>query len=80
MSMPLLSRNGWTLDGLAALPDDGNRYEIIDGELFVTPTPTMRHQMIVSDLFRILDRRYRRAHDRSLATHGHAAARVSRPT
>ena len=55
MSMPLLSRNGWTLDGLAALPDDGNRYEIIDGELFVTPTPTMRHQMIVSDLFRILD-------------------------
>ena len=33
----------WTEDDLATLPDDGNRYEIIDGELFVTPSPTWRH-------------------------------------
>ncbi len=34
----------WTVDRLRALPDDGRRYEIIDGELFVTPSPNVRHQ------------------------------------
>ncbi len=34
----------WTADRRAALPDDGRRYEIIDGELFVTPSPNVRHQ------------------------------------
>ncbi len=34
----------WTADRRAALPDDGRRYEIIDGELFVTPSPSVRHQ------------------------------------
>lgn len=28
----------------AALPDDGKRYEILDGELFVTPAPSRKHQ------------------------------------
>lgn len=32
------------------LPDDGYRYEIIDGELFVTPTPSIRHQRISREL------------------------------
>ena len=27
----------WTRADLARLPDDGNRYEVLDGELFVTP-------------------------------------------
>jgi Uma2 family endonuclease len=34
----------WTVDRLRALPEDGRRYEIIDGELFVTPSPSIRHQ------------------------------------
>ncbi len=34
----------WTTDRRRALPDDGRRYEIIDGELFVTPSPDIRHQ------------------------------------
>lgn len=34
-----------------ALPDDGNRYEVIDGELFVTPAPTWRHQAASRALF-----------------------------
>jgi hypothetical protein len=28
-------------------PDDGNRYEVIDGELYVSPPPTYAHQNIV---------------------------------
>ena len=27
----------WTIEMVHALPDDGKRYEVIDGELFVTP-------------------------------------------
>jgi Uma2 family endonuclease len=34
----------WTAASLATLPDDGNRYEIIDGALFVTPAPSWTHQ------------------------------------
>ncbi len=33
----------WTLAELRELPDDGLRYELVDGNLFVTP-PTQRHQ------------------------------------
>jgi Uma2 family endonuclease len=39
MHMPTLKRQ-WTTDDLRDLPDDGNRYEVIDGELFVTPAPS----------------------------------------
>ena len=46
---------GWTAEMLDELPDDGNRYEIIDGELFVTPSPTWRHGDAVMDLYRRLD-------------------------
>lgn len=35
----------------AALPNDGRRYEIHDGELSVTPSPGTRHQRIVGRLF-----------------------------
>ncbi len=46
-SPPLLpdrSRRDWTVDEVRALPDDGNRYEVIDGELLVTPAPSWLHQ------------------------------------
>jgi Uma2 family endonuclease len=39
----------------AALPDDGKRYEILDGELYVTPAPTPRHQIIAGNLVWILE-------------------------
>ena len=55
MHMPQLARY-WTVDDLYDLPDDGNRYEVIDGELFVTPAPSLRHQRAVAELWRILDR------------------------
>jgi Uma2 family endonuclease len=37
-----------------ALPDDGRRYEILDGALSVTPAPVPRHQRISGALFSIL--------------------------
>ncbi len=53
MHMPLFKRE-WTWDDLQELPDDGNRYEVIDGELFVTPSPAWRHQRAVRELFGLL--------------------------
>jgi Uma2 family endonuclease len=44
----------WTYDDLQRLPDDGNRYEIIDGELFVSPSPNTAHQGALKHLFVLL--------------------------
>jgi Uma2 family endonuclease len=54
MGMPALPTTGWTVDMLGMLPDDGKRYEIIDGELFVTPAPSPAHQRAVGALYRRL--------------------------
>ncbi len=35
----------WTYADYAALPDDGNRYEIIAGVLYMTPAPSTGHQI-----------------------------------
>ena len=48
MAMPAATR--WTVDLVRALPDDGKRYEVIDGELFVTPAPTPAHQGVVREM------------------------------
>lgn len=45
----------WTLEELHALPDDGNKYEVIDGELYVTPPPSPEHGTILARLSRILE-------------------------
>jgi Uma2 family endonuclease len=37
----------WTYAEYARFPDDGNRYEVLDGEVLVTPAPSPRHQHIV---------------------------------
>lgn len=34
----------WTAARVRELPDDGNRYEVVDGELLVTPAPRFAHQ------------------------------------
>ncbi len=39
-----------TVDDLALLPDDGKRYELIDGELFVTGMLSLVHQCVSGNL------------------------------
>ena len=40
----------WTYDDYAALPDDGRRYEIMNGVLIMAPAPTPEHQSIGANL------------------------------
>src|SRR5690242_3021110 len=54
MGMPA-QHSEWTADMARALPDDGRRHEVLDGELFVTPAPTLKHQMAVARLWARLD-------------------------
>jgi Uma2 family endonuclease len=42
----------WTVDDLDRLPDDGLRYELVDGVLLVSPAPRPRHQRAVLGLAR----------------------------
>ena len=44
----------YTVDDLASIPDDGRRYEVIGGELVVSPAPSTKHQRVSFRLSRIL--------------------------
>ena len=46
----------WTWEDYLRLPEDGQRYEIIQGVLYVSPAPTFDHQFALGRLFRLLDR------------------------
>jgi Uma2 family endonuclease len=41
-----------TYDDLARMPEDGNRYELIGGEIVMTPAPTWLHQVVIRRLLR----------------------------
>jgi Uma2 family endonuclease len=43
-----------TYEDYLAMPDDGRRYEILDGEVAVTATPVTLHQIIVGNLYWML--------------------------
>ena len=43
-----------TCRDILALPEDGLRHELIDGEHYVTPSPVPRHQLIVGNLYFLL--------------------------
>ena len=47
MNRPTSTPSEWTYSEYARLPDDGNRYEVIDGEVLVTPAPTPHHQKVI---------------------------------
>jgi Uma2 family endonuclease len=50
MSQPPTNPYTWTYSEYARFPDDGNRYEVIDGEVLVTPAPSTNHQYLLSRL------------------------------
>jgi Uma2 family endonuclease len=53
--MPARPDIRYTFEDYLSIPEDrAHRYEIIDGELFVTPTPVPRHQQVVMNISRIL--------------------------
>lgn len=63
--MPDLIKH-WTREEVLALPEDGNRYELLDGELLVTPAPRFIHQTAAWALYDriqpyVLDHRLGRA-------------------
>lgn len=52
--MQMAAPRVWTVEMLDALPDDGQRYELIDGVLHVTPAPSDVHQLVVAAFHRRL--------------------------
>ncbi|MEU4741473.1 Uma2 family endonuclease [Actinosynnema sp. NPDC023658] len=47
--------DSYTVEDLEDMPDDGRRYELVDGQLFVSPAPGLRHQKIVVKIAVLLD-------------------------
>lgn len=64
----------WTLEEVHRLPDDGNKYEIVRGDLFVTPPPTDDHETILARLSDALSV-YVRTHGIGLVYHPRAVLR-----
>ena len=79
--MPMVDRvrKRWTVEELYSLPEDGNKYEIIHGDLFVTPVPTPSHETILARLTRMLDP-YVEANRLGCVYHPRAAIAVSDDT
>lgn len=41
----------WTYDDYAHLPDNGMRYEVIEGDLYMNPAPRPKHQRVIALLY-----------------------------
>lgn len=46
--------SAYCVEDLADMPDDGRRYELVDGSLLVTPSPNVAHQAASGRLFVLL--------------------------
>jgi len=55
----------WTYEDLLDTPDDHQRYEIIDGELYVSPSPRLQHQDALADVFEFLRAAQKAGHGRA---------------
>ncbi len=53
--MTTATSNAFTLEDLEALPDDGNRYELIGGAIVMTPAPEPVHQRVSGRLLRLIE-------------------------
>lgn len=54
-AMSVSASTPFTVHDLEGMPDDGRRYEVIDGQLIVSPAPGLPHQEIVYRLYGLLD-------------------------
>ena len=54
MSMPAALDRYYTREEVLAFPEDGNRYELVHGELLVSPAPRLSHQDAVLALALLL--------------------------
>ena len=80
VAMPMASPvKKWTLEELHSLPEDGNKYELIRGELFVTPAPSVSHETILVRLTRMLEP-YVAANGLGYVYHPRAVIRVANDT
>ncbi len=52
--MHMAATRVWTLEEVDALPEDGNKYELLYGELFVSPAPGPRHEIVAARLNALL--------------------------
>lgn len=50
MSSSAVEKVRWTVTDLEGLPDSSNRYEIVDGELFMTRAPQWSHQKVANNI------------------------------
>lgn len=46
----------FTYEDYLLFPDDGLRHEILDGEHYVSPSPNAKHQIVLVNILRVLDR------------------------
>jgi len=51
-----------TFEQFRQLPDDGKRYELVRGEVHLTPSPTTKHQLVLARLHAALDRYLTESH------------------
>jgi Uma2 family endonuclease len=65
----------WTLEEVHSLPDDGNKYELLRGDLLVTPPPSVGHEEIAAVLAEILHA-YVAAHGLGRVYHPRAVIRA----
>lgn len=57
MGMPIAHQHHWTVEDVWALPEkSGERYEVVDGVLLVSPAPALVHQRAVRVLLDLLQR------------------------
>jgi Uma2 family endonuclease len=45
-----MARQLVTVSDIESLPEDGNRYEVIDGELYISTVPSWSHQLAIGEL------------------------------
>ncbi|MGQ4598373.1 Uma2 family endonuclease [Nocardia sp. R6R-6] len=54
MAMPVPHADGWTAADLDRMPENGLRYEVLNGQLVITTAPKPRHQLLIQCLARAL--------------------------